>query len=274
LDVDDEEDLKTLAMMRSPNMKNVNDGTIGVDVIGPFRNELHNEQVYIVVMKNKKTGNIDSPFYMGADVIARIVEHLKGRFVLFNGWNFDWVSTLHDLPLIGTTSFNVYKKTQRGNAIRALSFFITFGKDTTSRRARDDIENIFKEVLAQMLSKNERAKGAGKWAMAILEQHKPELHKWIVKAKGKNNVSVATDVLTKEINAYFGLEFEFKYNVKLETVMAEYDIVQFLGQYLHMENWEGVSEYNMRHIFLNYPNMTHKLRAFGDVPRPALYGSD
>jgi hypothetical protein len=56
--------------------------------------------------------------------------------------------------------------------------------------------------------------------------------------------------------------------------MAEYDIVQFLGQYLHMENWEGVSEYNMRHIFLNYPNMTHKLRAFGDVPRPALYGSD
>jgi hypothetical protein len=54
LDVDDEEDLKTLAMMRSPNMKNVNDGTIGVDVIGPFRNELHNEQVYIVVMKNKK----------------------------------------------------------------------------------------------------------------------------------------------------------------------------------------------------------------------------
>ena len=60
--LDDEEDLKTLAMMRSPNMKNVNDGTIGVDVIGPFRNELHNEQVYIVVMKNKKTGNIDSPF--------------------------------------------------------------------------------------------------------------------------------------------------------------------------------------------------------------------
>jgi hypothetical protein len=268
----EEEDLKSLAMMKSPISKGGDSGFIGVEVSGPFHNDLHGEQVYFIVMRTKKIGNMDSPFYVGADVMARIVEMFKGRLALFKGWNFDWVSNLHDLPLVGG-NWNQYKKTQKGSAIRALAFFVNYKRTVTSKEARDAIENIFNGVLAQLLSKNERASSAGKWVMAILEQNKPELYEWLVKAKGKTNAKVATDVITKEINGYFGMPFEFKYNVKLEKTMAEYDIVQFLNQCLHMENWEGVSEYNMRHIFGNYPNITQKLRSFTDVTRPSLYGS-
>jgi hypothetical protein len=156
---------------------------------------------------------------------------------------------------------------------RALAFFVNYKRTVTSKEARDAIENIFNGVLAQLLSKNEHASSAGKWVMAILEQNKPELYEWLVKAKGKTNAKVATDVITKEINGYFGMPFEFKYNVKLKKTMAEYDIVQFLNQCLHMENWEGVSEYNMCHIFGNYPNITQKLHSFTDVTRPSLYGT-
>ena len=60
----EEEDLKSLAMMKSPIAKNDESGFIGIEVVGPFRNELHSEQVYMIVMRTKKTGNLDSPFYV------------------------------------------------------------------------------------------------------------------------------------------------------------------------------------------------------------------
>ena len=267
--------MKSLAMMKSPIAKNAESGFIGIEVVGPFRNELHNEQVYMIVMRTKKAGNLDSPFYVSADVMARIVELFKDRISLFfRNVSFDWVSNLQDLPLVSPPNSNQYKKTQKGSAIKAVAFHMSFSKETTAKQARDEIENVFNCVLAQLLSKNNIASGAGRWVMAILEQNKPELYEWVVKAKGKNNKKVATDIITKEINAYFGLPFEFKYNVKLDQIMAEYDMVQFTKHCLHMESWEKVSEYNMRHIFRNYPNINIKLRSFDDVPKPSLYGSD
>lgn len=266
--------MKSLAMMKSPIAKNVEAGSVCVEVSGPFRNELHSEQVYAVLLRMKKIDNLESPFYIMAEVMARVVEMYKARFTLFGGFDFEWIKTLEDLPLVSPTNANQYKKTQRGNAIKAVSFHICFKKSTTAKEAKDEIQNIFTNVLAQLFSKNDIASGAGRWVMAILETNKPELYEWIVKVKGKNSATVATSMITKEINAYFGLPFEFKFNVKLESFMAKYDIVQFLKNACHMESWDMVSDYNMRHIFRDYPNMNVKLWAFEDVRRPTLYGAN
>ena len=101
-------------MMKSPIAKNAESGFIGIEVVGPFRNELHNEQVYMIVMRTKKAGNLDSPFYMSADVMARIVETFKDRMsLLFQNVSFDWVSNLQDLPLVSPTNSNQYKKNRK-----------------------------------------------------------------------------------------------------------------------------------------------------------------
>ena len=63
----------------------------------------------------------------------------------------------------------------------------------------------------------------------------------------------AAKIMTMEIDAHFNGGYFLQYDVPLNRFMVDWDIKQFLTEYVGVTSWDDLSKYDKKKCFKDYP---------------------
>ena len=75
---------------------------------------------------------------------------------------------------------------------------------------------------------------------------------WALKRAG-GGIAKAANMITDDMNDYYGGGYALQYDVSLNRYMVDYDIKQFLTAYAGVTSWDDLTEDNKKKYFKDYP---------------------
>jgi hypothetical protein len=81
------------------------------------------------------------------------------------------------------------------------------------------------------------------------------LAQWIIDNKGgpEKNRDRATETVRNEVVEYFSDGLAWRNDVKLDHLMVDYNIKQFLVNHVGCTSWNSLDDTEMRKVFANFP---------------------
>ena len=76
--------------------------------------------------------------------------------------------------------------------------------------------------------------------------------RWALK-RANGDVKKAAQLITDDMEEYYGGGYTFQYDVPLNRYMVDYDIKQFLMTYLATTSWDDLSKEDKKKCYKDYP---------------------
>jgi hypothetical protein len=150
-----------------------------------------------------------------------------------------------------------YKRTgQRNNRVDLTMYVTEYPGDMTYHAIIQDQMQIGDIMFKGVLGNPDRMTHVGKTILTSTSENGTA--KWIIDNKGgpEKNQDRATETVRNEVVECFRDGLAWRNDVKLDHLMVDYDIKQFLVNHVGCTSWNSLDDTEMRNVFANFPTKT------------------
>jgi hypothetical protein len=212
------------------------------------------------VVKSVTCDRPGKTFYAKAEHIKMLMRARHEKMMIGNvNKPVEWIDSIKDIKIRKEEHGRESKWRRtggKGNTTEVVTFVVSVPADE-EEQLRIVIENIFNEYFLKIFKKRTH-NSAGELALAYAQSLPTDgpsggLYNWLVNAKGGGDEEKTMQVMTEELHNHWKDGVAYHYDVPLDKFMVDYDIKEFIVNYVGCDSWNELTDEMKKACYRDYP---------------------